>query len=85
MKKEQFTKKFHNFGDGNVSYIEWNYDKGLPGFQFSHATGFNSLTYRKLLDLSLAKKYGWKHNTSLEQGLSNTINDYLSKYLKKSR
>jgi len=42
-------------------------------------------TYRKLLDLSLAKKYGWKHNTSLEQGLSNTINDYLSKYLKKSR
>ena len=42
-------------------------------------------TYRKLLDLSLAKKYGWKHSTSLEQGLSNTINDYLSKYLKEIR
>ena len=38
-------------------------------------------TYRKLLDLSLAKKYGWKHKTSLEQGISNTINDYLEKYL----
>ncbi len=42
-------------------------------------------TYRKLLDLSLAKKYGWKNKTSLEQGLSNTINDYLSRYLKKNK
>ena len=50
MKKKQFTKKFHNFGDGNVSYIEWNDNEELPGFQFSHATGFNSLTYRKLLE-----------------------------------
>ena len=50
MKKKQFIKKFHNFGDGNVSYIEWNDDIELPGFQFSHATGFNSLTYRKLLE-----------------------------------
>ena len=50
MKKKQFTKKFHNFGNGNVSYIEWNDDIELPGFQFSHATGFNSLTYRKLLE-----------------------------------
>ena len=50
MKKEQFTKKIHNFGDGNVSYIEWNDESELPGFQFSHATGFNSLTYRKLLE-----------------------------------
>jgi len=42
-------------------------------------------TYRKLLDLSLAKKYGWNYNTSLERGLSNTINDYLSKYLVKNK
>ena len=50
MKKKQFTKKFHNFGDGNISYIEWCNDTKLPGFQFSHATGFNSLTYKKLLE-----------------------------------
>ena len=36
-------------------------------------------TYRKLLDVSLAKKYGWTHKTSLELGLSKTIIDYLKK------
>ena len=34
-------------------------------------------TFRKLLDVSLAKKYGWVYQTSLEKGLSVTINDYL--------
>jgi hypothetical protein len=29
MKKKQFTKKFHNFGDGNVSYIEWSDNEEL--------------------------------------------------------
>ena len=36
-------------------------------------------TYRKLLDVSLAKKYGWTYKTPLEQGLSKTIIDYLKK------
>jgi len=36
-------------------------------------------TYRKLLDVSLAKKYGWTYKTSLEMGLSRTIIDYLKK------
>ena len=34
-------------------------------------------TYRKLMDSSLARKYGWKYKTSLKDGLSITINDYL--------
>ena len=38
-------------------------------------------TYRKLLDTSLANKYGWKPKTTLEEGLSNSINDYLQKQL----
>ena len=38
-------------------------------------------TFRKLLDVSLAKKYGWKYKTNLDDGLSNTINDYLQKCL----
>ena len=50
MAKKEFSEKFHNFSDGKVSYIEWNNDSTLPGFQFSHATGFNSLTYKKLLE-----------------------------------
>ena len=40
-------------------------------------------TFSKLLDVSLAKKYGWKYKTSLDEGLSNTINDFLKKYFKK--
>ena len=38
-------------------------------------------TYKKLLDVSLAKKYGWKYKTSLEKGISITINDYLENHL----
>tara|TARA_B100000886_G_scaffold285585_1_gene210061 strand:- start:114 stop:566 length:453 start_codon:yes stop_codon:yes gene_type:complete len=34
-------------------------------------------TFKKLLDVSLAKKYGWASKTSLEKGISITINDYL--------
>ena len=43
-------KKYHNWGEGKVSYIEWDEDKSMPGLQFCHATGFNSLTYKKLLE-----------------------------------
>ena len=44
-------------------------------------------TYRKLMDSSLAKKYGWKYKTDLDTGLAITINDYLEKqiFLKKNR
>tara|TARA_B100000131_G_scaffold321683_2_gene373215 strand:- start:63 stop:1022 length:960 start_codon:yes stop_codon:yes gene_type:complete len=42
-------------------------------------------TYRKMLDCSVAKKYGWKHKTSLEKGLSSTINDYLGNYILKNK
>lgn len=44
-------------------------------------------TYRKLMDSSLAKKYGWKYKTDLSSGLAITINDYLEKqiFLKKDR
>ena len=37
-------------------------------------------TYRKILDSTLSKKYGWRHKVSLEKGLSMTINDYLGNY-----
>ena len=40
-------------------------------------------TFRKLLDSSLAKNYGWRPNTNFETGISNTINDYLQKQLTK--
>ena len=42
-------------------------------------------TYRKVLDSSIAKKYGWKYKTSLEKGISTTINDYLSNYILRNK
>ena len=36
-------------------------------------------TFRKLLDSSLANKYGWKAKTTLENGIGLAINDYLKK------
>ena len=36
---------------------------------------------KKLLDVSLAKKYGWKYKTPLKKGLSIAINDYLKRNL----
>ena len=36
-------------------------------------------TYRKLLDSSLAKKYGWKVKTNLKIGLKITIDDFLKR------
>ena len=38
-------------------------------------------TMRKVLDVSLAKKYGWKYKTSLKKGLSIAVSDYLNRYL----
>ena len=38
-------------------------------------------TYRKLMDSSLARKYGWKYRTGLEKGITLTINDYLKKQI----
>ena len=42
-------------------------------------------TYRKLMDSSLAKKYGWNYKTDLDAGLSITINDYLEKQIFKKK
>ena len=33
----------------------------------------------------LSKKYGWKYKTSLEKGISITINDYLENHLLRKR
>ena len=38
-------------------------------------------TFRKLMDSSLAKKYGWQYKTDLDTGLAITINDYLEKQI----
>tara|TARA_B100001093_G_C26688369_1_gene953695 strand:- start:105 stop:1049 length:945 start_codon:yes stop_codon:yes gene_type:complete len=42
-------------------------------------------TFKKLLDVSLATKYGWKARTSLDKGISLTINDYLENIVLKNK
>ena len=42
-------------------------------------------TYRKMIDSSRAKKYGWKFKTELDVGLSITINDYLKNQIFKQK
>ena len=42
-------------------------------------------THKKILDSSIANKYGWIHKVSLEKGLSTTINDYLGNYILKNK
>ena len=42
-------------------------------------------TFKKLLNVSLAKKYGWRYKTSLEKGISLTINDYLENIVLKNK
>ena len=37
-------------------------------------------TFRKLLDVSLAKKYGWRSKISFSKGIIYAINDFLKKY-----
>ena len=51
-----FKKKYHNWGEGKVSYIEWGEDNSMPGLQFCHATGFNSLTSVSYTHLTLPTK-----------------------------
>ena len=38
-------------------------------------------TMRKLLDVSLARNYGWEYKTTLKKGLSIALNDYLERNL----
>ena len=46
-------------------------------FKNKHLKG----TYRKKLDTSLARKYGWTSKTPMSQGLSITISDYLEHHI----
>tara|TARA_B110000305_G_C19342202_1_gene589761 strand:+ start:194 stop:1129 length:936 start_codon:yes stop_codon:yes gene_type:complete len=81
---KKFKDKFINIGSGIDHQIEWyakfimseldiklriKYDKTKPD-------GMR----RKLLDSSLAKKYGWKYKTSLQIGFKKTYKDFLINY-----
>ena len=45
-----FERKKLDWGEGETSFIEIFDSIDKPGFQFAHATGFNALTYKELLE-----------------------------------
>lgn len=62
----QYAKLIMKFLDVKINI---NFDKTKPDG-----------TLRKLLDVSIAKKYGWKPKISLKDGFFITYNDYVKKY-----
>ena len=81
---KKIKEDFLNIGSGKDYSIDWYtkfimremniklkiiYDKSKPDG-----------VPRKLLDVSLAKKYGWVSKTSLEEGFLNTLEDFKSGY-----
>ena len=72
-----------NIGSGFEMSIK-EYAKFIMGYlqlklKIKHEKTKPDGTLRKLLDSSLANKYGWKAKTSLENGIGLAINDYLKK------
>tara|TARA_Y100000816_G_C26093976_1_gene578556 strand:+ start:1490 stop:2422 length:933 start_codon:yes stop_codon:yes gene_type:complete len=78
--KKKFKEPFLNIGTGVDHSIKWYADfiiKELGGnikikFQKNKPDGM----FRKKLDISLAKKYGWKPKTTLKEGFSITLDDF---------
>ena len=77
---KKIKESFINIGSGQDHTIEWytkfimkqmgvrlkiDYDRSKPDGM-----------PKKLLDVSLAKKYGWKSKTSLKEGLIKTLEDF---------
>ena len=81
--KKKTNKDIINIGSGiEKSILDYAYfimDHLKVRFKIIHIKKNFNGTPRKLLDSSLAKQYGWKSKISLEQGLSETINDFLKK------
>ena len=83
---KKFKEPFINIGPGKDYTIDW-----YTRFIMSHLGVKLKIVYdrskpdgvpRKLLDVSLAKKYGWTYKTTLKEGLSKTLIDYKSGYRK---
>lgn len=81
---KKFKEPFINIGSGKDYSIEW-YAKFIMKqlgvklkikFDKSKPDGMP----KKLLDVSLAKKYGWKSKTSLKEGFRSTFNSFIKKY-----
>ena len=83
---KKIKEPFLNIGSGKEYTIKWYVNflikelnaKTKIKFDRTKPDGVKS----KLLDINLAKNYGWKATTSLKIGLQNTIKDFEIKYFR---
>ncbi len=78
--KKKISEPFLNIGSGKDYSIEW-YAKFILKFlnskiKIKYIKNTSNGTPRKLLNVTLAKKYGWKSTYSLIKGLEITCDDY---------
>ena len=81
---KKIKEPFLNIGSGKEYTIKWYVNflirelnaKTKIKFDRTKPDGVKS----KLLDINLAKSYGWTARTSLKTGLQNTIKDFEEKY-----
>ena len=64
----------------DVAGIKLNYEN--KKFTKIHKKKPNG-TPKKVLNINLAKKYGWKAKVTLEDGIGFAINDFIEKYIQK--
>ena len=81
---KKIKEDFINIGSGNDHSIRWYVKFIMKQLKVRLKVKYDSKKpdgdNRKLLDTSLAKKYGWRSKTSLEKGFLQTIKDFVSNY-----
>ena len=81
---KKFKETFINIGSGKDYTIKWYANFIMKQMGVKLKIKFDKTKPdgmpRKLLDVSLAKKYGWKYKTNLRKGFKITYKDFLKRY-----
>ena len=83
---KKIKEPFLNIGSGREYTIKWYVDFLIKELNVKTKIKFDKMkpdgVKSKLLDIRLAKSYGWKAKTPLKIGLQSTIKDFEAKYFK---
>ena len=86
--KKKFKESYLNIGTGKDHSIKWYSDFVSRQLKHNVIIKFDRSmpdgTKRKVLDVSIAKKYGWKPKISLNEGFKLTFDDFIRKKSYKS-
>ncbi len=83
---KKIKEPFLNIGSGKEYTIKWYVNFLIKELNVKTKIKFDRMkpdgVKSKLLDIKLAKSYGWKASTTLKIGLQSTIKDFETKYFK---